>query len=289
MSTIGGKRKEQSASGDFSKKVGLFETNVIAVNPSMEEYKDILGIELKENSKAVEYLGTSQDGNTTLRIDFWLEEIKNKDKFKVTFFLENKEKDNKDGTKKQYINSVGVCSWAADKNSLPEWFKGRDYRVAYIGEEELYSFLRTWLGNLDYRDASTVLELDWKALMRGNVKDLKAQVDGEHCTPFVALATVKTVEKDGEIKEYQSVYNKGFLPTYALKQFRLIDYSKSDILNSLRTKKSKDLKVHERFVVSVTGEYGCRDFYTFKDLRDYNSDDNVVASDAVISDDGADY
>jgi hypothetical protein len=289
MSTIGGKRKEQSASGDFSKKVGLFETNVIAVNPSMEEYKDILGIELKENSKAVEYLGTSQDGNTTLRIDFWLEEIKNKDKFKVTFFLENKEKDNKDGTKKQYINSVGVCSWAADKNSLPEWFKGRDYRVAYVGEEELYSFLRTWLGNLDYRDASTVLELDWKALMRGNVKDLKAQVDGEHCTPFVALATVKTVEKDGEIKEYQSVYNKGFLPTYALKQFRLIDYSKSDILNSLRTKKSKDLKVHERFVVSVTGEYGCRDFYTFKDLRDYNSDDNVVASDAVISDDGADY
>lgn len=289
MSTIGGKRKEQSASGDFSKKVGLFEAIVIAVNPSMEEYKDVLGIELKENSKAVEYLGTSQDGNTTLRIDFWLEEIKNKDKFKVTFFLENKEKDNKDGTKKQYINNIGVCSWAADKNSLPEWFRGRDYRVAYVGEEELYSFLRTWLGNLDYRDASTVLELDWKALMRGNVKDLKAQVDGEHCTPFVALATVKTVEKDGEIKEYQSVYNKGFLPTYALKQFRLIDYSKSDILNSLRTKKSKDLKVHERFVVSVTGEYGCRDFYTFKDLRDYNSDDNVVASDAVISDDGADY
>lgn len=288
MSSIGGKKKESSNS-EYTKRVGLFEAIVIAVNPSMEEYKDVLGIELKENSKAVEYLGTSQDGNTTLRIDFWLEEIKNKDKFKVTFFLENKEKDNKDGTKKQYINNVGVCSWAADKNSLPEWFRGRDYRVAYVGEEELYSFLRTWLGNLDYRDASTVLELDWKALMRGNVKDLKAQVDGEHCTPFVALATVKTVEKDGEIKEYQSVYNKGFLPTYALKQFRLIDYSKSDILNSLRTKKSKDLKVHERFVVSVTGEYGCRDFYTFKDLRDYNSDDNVVASDAVISDDGADY
>jgi hypothetical protein len=27
----------------------------------------------------------------------------------------------------------------------------------------------------------------------------------------------------------------------------------------------------------------------FKDLKEYNSDDNLVASDAVISDDGADF
>lgn len=287
---IGGKKRESSAnSQDFTKKVGLFESKVIAINPSMEEYAEVLGMELKEGSKATEYLGTSNDGNTSLRVDIWLQEIKSGDKFKVNFFLENKLKTNKDGTKAQYINNVGTTSWASDENTLPEWFKGREYRQAYVGEEELYGFLRTWLGNLDYRDADTVLELDWKTLMKGNVKDIKSQIDGEYCTNVVALATVKTVEKDGEVKEYQGVYNKGFLPAYALKQFRLVNYADNKVLDSLRNKKAKDLKTHERFVVQVTGEYGCRDFYALKDLFEYNADDNVVASDAVITSDGDDY
>lgn len=287
---IGGKKRESSAnSQEFTKKVGLFESKVIAINPTLEEYAEVLGIELKEGSKATEYLGTSNDGNTSLRVDIWLQEIKSGDKFKVNFFLENKLKTNKDGTKAQYINNVGTTSWASDENNLPDWFKGRDYRQAYVGEEELYGFLRTWLGNLDYRDADTVLELDWKTLMKGNVKDIKSQIDGEYCTNVVALATVKTVEKDGEVKEYQGVYNKGFLPAYALKQFRLVNYADTKVLDSLRNKKAKDLKTHERFVVQVTGEYGCRDFYALKDLCEYNANDNVVASDAVITTDGDDY
>jgi len=289
MSNIGGKKKEQAQLPEYSKKVGLFEANVIAVSPNAEEYNDILGIELKEDSKAVEYLGKSQDGNTTLRVDFWLEEVKNKDRFKVTFFLENKEKENKDATKKQYINDVGVCSWAADANDLPEWFAKRDYRVAFVGEEELYNFMRTWLGSLDYRDASTTLQLDWRSLMKGNVKDIKAQVGGEYSTSVLALATIKTVVKDDETKEYQGVYNKAFLPAYNLKQFRLIDYSRADVLSGIRQKKSKDLRPHERFVLNVTGEYGCKDFYILKDMKDYNADDNLVASDSILSEDGADY
>jgi hypothetical protein len=291
MSNIGGKKKEQSQGQqtEYAKKVGLFEANVVAINPTMEEYKDVLGMELKEDSKAVEYLGTSQDGNTTLRVDFWLEEVKNKDKFKVTFFLENKERTNKDATKKQYINNIGTCSWADDANNLPSWFAGRDYRVAFTGEEDLYNFVKTWLGNLDYRDAETTLQLDWKTLMKGNLKDLKSQIGGEYCTTVVALATIKTVVKDDAAKEYQSVYNKGFLASYNLKQFRLVDYNSPSVLSNVRSKKSKDLKPHERFVLNVTGEYGCKDFYVFKDLKEYNSEDNLVASDAVISDDDASY
>lgn len=290
MSNIGGKKKEQAQEQrEYAKKVGLFEASVIAINPTMEEYKDVLGMELKEDSKAVEYLGTSQDGNTTLRVDFWLEEVKNKDKFKVTFFLENKERTNKDETKKQYINNVGTCSWADDANNLPSWFAGREYRVAFTGEEDLYTFVKTWLGNLDYRDAETTLQLEWKTLMKGNLKDLKSQIDGEYCTTVVALATIKTVVKDDAAKEYQSVYNKGFLASYNLKQFRLVDYNSPSVLSNVRSKKSKDLKPHERFVLNVTGEYGCKDFYIFKDLKEYNSEDNLVASDAVISDDDSSY
>lgn len=281
---IGGKKRE-SAKG----KVGLFEATVVAINPSVEEYKEVLGIELKEDSKATEYLGTSKEDNTTLRVDVWLEEVKTKEKFKTTFFLEDKEKENKDNTKKQYINAVGSCSWAADPNDLASWFTGRDYRVANVGEEDLYNFLRTWLGNLDLRDAETNLSLDWKKMMKGNVKDLQNQVNGEWCTNIVSLATIKTVEKDGDIKEYQSIFNKAFLPAYTMKSFRVTNFNDAQVVASLRTKKPKDLKPFEKFVLTVTGEYGCKDFYTFKDLKEYNSDDNLVASDKAIADDDSNF
>jgi hypothetical protein len=249
----------------------------------------VLNIDLPEDSKLAEYLGTSRDGNTFLRVDVWLEEVKKKDKFKVTFFLEDKERENKDGSKKQYINNIGRCAWADDPNNLAEWFAKRDHRVAFVGEEELYEFLRTWLGELDYSKDTTVLQLEWKKLMKGNLKDLKSQVDGAYCTNVAALATITVKQKDGENKEYQSIYNKAFLPAYYLKNFRLINYNDPTVQSGLRAKKSKDLKPHERFVVNVTGEYGCKDYYTLRDLQDYNPDDNLVASDKALSDDGSDY
>jgi hypothetical protein len=292
MSSIGGTRRESTGGGEgnFSKKVGLFEANVIAINPTIEEFKDVIGMELKEDSKAAEYLGDTKDGNTYLRVDVWLEEVKSKEKFKTTFFLEDKERENKDATKKQYINSIGMCSWAADENDLAEWFtKDRDYRVAYTGEEDLYNFLRVWLGNLDYRSVETTLQLEWKKLMRGNVKDLRDQINGEWCNTVVSMATVITKERDGEAKEYQGVFNKAFIGGYAMKQFRNIDYNNKRTQADLKNKKPRDLKGHEKFVLNVAGEYGCKDYYIFSDIQEYNADDNLVASDDYISDDGADY
>jgi hypothetical protein len=287
MGAIGGKKKENTQ-GEYSKRVGIIEGRVIAINPTPLEFKEILGMELKEDSKAAEYLGESRDGNTSLRVDIWIEDVKDTSKHaKISFFLENKERENKDGTKKQYINSVGNCSWAEDKNMLPDWFAAREYRVAYVGEEELYECLRHWLGNLDYRDTETVLQVEWKKLMKNNLKDLKDQIDGEWATSFGALATVIVKSKDNtdgtsEIKEYQGVYNKAFLPQYALKQFTSIDYSNPAVLTAVKAKAPKDQKAHEKFVAKVTGEYGCKDFYILKPVKDYDPADNVVATDAPL-------
>ena len=295
--SIGGIKREVSNNEGFSKQVGLFECNVVAINPTIEEYKSKLGIELKEDSKAVEYTGKSKDDNNTLRIDFWLKDVKNPElqPFKVTFFLEDKERENLAKTKYQYINSVGMCSWGESENDLAPWFKGdannpRDVRVAHSGEEELYDVLRTWLSKLDYRHADTTLTLDWKKLMKGNVSDLRNQIDGEWCDTFVALATVTSKEREGEVKEYQTVFNKGFLPTYTLKQFRVVDYTDSSVVRKLSEKLSTTLKPHERFVLKVTGEYGCKDYYTLKELEEYNPGENLVSTnDAKIDDEDGDY
>ena len=277
MSNIGGKVREFK---EFKKRIGLFEANVIAVNPSAEELKEKFNIELKEDSKLANYLGEDEDGNTTLRVVFWVNDVKNPDdKYQVSLFLTNKERLNKDETKNQYINNIGVTTWAADENDLPEWFKKRPYRKAKVGEEELYKFLRTWLGKLDYRAEDSVLELDWKPLMKGNVKDIRAQIGGAYCTNVGLLATVRVTE---EGKEYQGIYNHDFLPVYSLKNFNLIDYENEEVIKKVAAKEPKDQKPHEKFAVQLKGEYGCKDYYILKSIRDYNSDENPVSSNAPM-------
>ena len=125
--------------------------------------------------------------------------------------------------------------------------------------------------------------------MSGNVKDLKDQINGEWSKSIVALATVIVKERDGDSKEYQGIYNKAFIGGYALKQFRLVDYGDRRTQESLKNKKPKDLKAHEKFVVNVIGEYGCKDVFVLKDLQDFNPDDHLVCSDEFISTDGDDY
>lgn len=292
MSGIGGKKRENQE-GNFGKKVGFFAANVIAVNPTEKEYKDLLGIELKEDSKAVEYI-SERDGNTVLRLDFWLENTKpneegKKDHYKMSFFLEDKVRMNKDETKTQYINNIGNCAWAADENELPAWFTKRDYREARSGEEDLYEFMRNWLNKLDYRELETALSMSWKNFMKGNTKEIKDQINGEWCGEVGVLATVITKEVEGEIKEYQGIYNKAFLPVYTFKHFRLIDYDNDTVIAALKTKDNKDLKPYERFVLKVTGEYGCKDFYLLKDIKEYDASENFVASNEPLEDGSASY
>jgi hypothetical protein len=290
---IGGKERT-GQEGFGAKRVGLFSATVLTVNPTEKEFKEILGMELKEDSKAAEYV-SERDGNSVVRIDFWLENTAvgvdgSKDKpYKLSFFLEDKIRTNKDDTKTQYINNIGVCAWADVEENLPSWFIKRDYRTAHPGEEDLFEFMRSWLNKLDYRDEVTELELDWKKLMKGNVSDIKEQVGGEWTGEVGCLATVIVKEVDGEPKEYQGVYNRAFLPTYSMKQFRLIDYDNDNVQKALATKASKDLKVYERFVLRITGEYGCKDFFVLKDIRDYDSKENPVATNAPLTEGGADY
>jgi hypothetical protein len=284
MSTIKGKVREQTE--DFGKKIGMVEVSVIAINPTIEQYADVLGIELKEDSKAANYLGESNDGNNYVRVDFWLQTVKDGQKFKTSFFLEDKNRMNKDETKQQYINNIGVCSWAADEDTLPSWFAKRDYRNAYSGEEDFYAFLRNWLGGLDYRDEDTELQLSWKDLMKGKLKDIQELIEGDYATSFVAMATVIIKGEGEDTKEYQGIYNKGFLPAYTMRHFTVVDYSNPEILARVQAKVGKDLKPHERFMKNASGEYGCKDIYSFKPMAEYIAEEHFQASDEAAGGDG---
>lgn len=284
-SKIQGKVREQIE--ERVKYVGLVECNVVCINPTLHEWTEVLGFQEKEDQEEFEYTGTSKDGNPYTRIDVWMKKEGSESLFKAVFFLEDKVRVNKDGDKTQFINNIGNCSWAENEESLPSWFSQRPYREAFNGEEDLYNFLRTWLGKLDYRDNDTELDLEWKVLMRGDVSDLKEQIGGEYATTFLALATIVSKTKEDEegneeIVQYQGIYNRQFLPQYCLKHFRVKNYSDDNIIASIQAKELKDLKLHEKFVYNVTGEYGCKDFFKLKPAEEYNPSENLASSDEAI-------
>jgi hypothetical protein len=283
---IGGSKREIPQGGDFPKKVGIFEAKVLAINPNAKEYKDILGIDLKEDSNATNYY---DDVKKKLKVNVWLQDVNSDFRTTATFWLEHGEKVNKDETKKQYINSIGVCSWASSPDLLPAWFLKRDYRVAHVSEEEFLGFVRIWLGGLDFSDLSTEIFLNWDKVMSGDLTDLKDQIDGEFTQTVGALATIRTVDKEDGPKSYQNIFIKSFFPGYSIKSMRLVDYNNPDVVRGLKFRKTAELKMHERFVVNTVGEYGCRDYYTFEELHDYDPDSNLVESDKVIATDSADY
>jgi len=284
MSKIGGKIRTQN---DYGKKVGLFVGEVVAVNPSAEQYVSILGFDAKEDAEDQVYTGESKDQNPYLRLDFWIRQVGEEDGFqnKVVFFVEDRIRVNKDETKTQFINNIGICSWAEDEEDLASWFTDRPYRKAKSGEEELYGFLRSWLGKIDYFDKEepAELELNFKKLMKGDVSELTSQIGGDYTTPFISLATVITKEVKDEIKEYQGIYNKAFAPEYSMKQFRLLDYNDDMVQANLEKKSFKDRKIYEKFVANIIGDYGCKDFYLLSELSDYDASMNVVANDSTMS------
>jgi len=307
---IKGTQKEQLESKE--KKIGLGEYKVVAVNPSREEWKDLFGTELGEESKADHYLGESRDGNTTLRIDFWGENTKTKELQKTTFFLEDKYKENKIGEKDvdkvkkyQFINNAGSTTWAEDENDLKQWFTQYGYRKAKVGEEELYTFCRYWLGKMDTFKVGVELAFTWKTLMKGNVKEIAEQIKGEFSVPFLWLLTVKTVAKEGEeTKQYQNVYNRNFLPSYVLSYFSQKDYMSEPVLAAIKAKeqamkdkkagggtvdKADKLKNFEYFVLQVMdSQFGCKDFFKLKPLKAYNPEENLVTSDNAMEPVGTD-
>lgn len=281
MSAVQGKVREQKS---FEKKVGLFEGSVVSINPSREELEKLLGI--PELEKDPEYLKEDEkDGAQKLTLSVWLKEVLSDQLFNVKFFLKDTVRKNKNEDKTQYINTAGNASWADEPENLPTWFNegGRTYREAHVGEEELYTFVRSWL-KVDTRDPDALLDFDWKKLMRGNVKELTDCIGGVYSTDsdtgkpttLVALATV-ALSKDGE-KEYQQVYNRNFLPGYCMKFFRLNG--------------SKHPKMVDKFIAAIEDpEYGCKDFFgtTLAPLHVYNPEENIATgSESSVSEDGPD-
>lgn len=301
--SVQGKTKENV---EFTKKTGFFEGRVVAINPTKEVLEKMLGVTIE--GEEINYTSTEEiDGKEVkrCRISVWLkDEVEREGSHgyrSVNFFLKDLNRTNSikpeevdtKVAKKQYINSIGITTWADNVDNLHDWFKERDYRVAMVGEEELYTFISCWLNKLDRKDKDTLLAFDWKRLINGNVKELTDQMNGEYDGTVVALVAVRVVDKEGEKKEYEQVYSKNFMPGLkehsTMKQIRLKKVDAEFVAKAKATERKKRSML-QRFVLGVTdSQFGIKDYYSLGELEDYDPTKNPVAGDKVLAEDDTSY
>lgn len=267
---------------EASKYVGFTTVQVKAINPTRSELNKLLDKEDSDEDKPLEYLGEDKDGNKRLRLVFWLHDAKLDKYFPYSFNLTDKERQNKNEDKNQYINNVCQTAWADDEANLPKFFThfldknkeelgSKTYRKALSGEEELGTLLKTWLGRLNFSDPESSVDIDTKALFDENYTDLRGLIESDYDSPFVILLGVRTDVND-PTKQYQQVYGKGFLPagfmTYINKGMKFpSDYSK---------------KVWAKFEEDATGEYGFDSYFELEPLKEYNRDEDPAAGGTAL-------
>jgi hypothetical protein len=275
-------------SEQFSKKVGFFEAKVVCVNPTVEELIE-MGIDI-ENKAEIQYL-TEKDDVKTLRLSFWLQEVKTKLLFNLNFFLKDEIVKSKNGLT-LFINGIGNTAYADSEENVPSFLVkyNKNIRPAHVGEKELYTFIKAYLKNVKY-DEDSELDLEFKKMMKEDLSEIKKILKNEEFTgTVVCLATVAVREKNGETKEYQSVYTREFLSGYYMKNLRNKKYTAQDIekLKTLKSTPKPDgkkryLPAYEEFILNITNpEYGCKDFYVLEEMKDYNPNDNFAVSSSVI-------
>jgi len=187
---------------------GLTQVKMVAVNPTLKELQE-MGYNFQQEPV---YL-TEEEGVRKLRLDFYFKNATVSNK--ITFFLENRPRVNKDGTKNEFINHYGQSTWAADLNEAlnktasngKKWFNAEGAREAYVGETSLIEFLKQWL-NTNPNDK--VYIEDMEALFKGNVKELQYYVNAAKDNIVWVLLTYS--EKEG--KYYQNVDNGLFIRGY---------------------------------------------------------------------------
>jgi hypothetical protein len=244
---------------NYSKFVGLFNANVVAVNPTKTDLEKLLNTTI---DKDPEYTGNNdENGAKKVTLSFWLKEVISARLFNVRFTLEDTVVKSSTG-KTQFINTVGATSYANDATGVPSFItdNGRKVRPAKKGEELLYKFLRCWLNDLDFENPSAELILDdWKGLLNGKVDELKMAISNYTNKTVGALATVRT-SNDG--KEYQGVYSYEFLPTYAIDSY---------------LSGGKCYGVMNKFIEKVNDQtYGCKDYYEISSIKEYDPAKNVI-------------
>lgn len=252
---------ESTEAKEFKRYIGVAPVFIEAVNPNKKEHEELFNTTLDE---APEYLGTIEDndGNTiqNARIQVVLKPDTDKIGFEMplitmALFLQNRPRVGAKSGKTQVIDKYGRTAWVTqeelDSHSIPVYSNGpadidKDYRPAYVGEEELMEFVKTylcipsmttWDNNLKKMVPNTKVKPEececrfdnLDKVFKGDFSEIKDALGFQPMNKVKVLLGVRTDTDTG--KMYQSVYTRKFLRN-ASNNYSSLDKEIQEMINN---------------------------------------------------------
>lgn len=277
--------KDTSKESSFKRYIGVAPVNILDVNPNKADLEKLYNTTFENEPAYVSMIETGSDNHkvANARIDFIVKFDENTSidyTTKITFFLRNEPRVNKDGSKVQVIDKYGRTAWVTKEQystkEIPMYTNGpanidKDYRACFFGEEELTNFIKVYLNIpsvMKYVNGTWVMvdnpsecesRLDHiEEYFKGDFSELKSIIALQPNNKIKALFGVR----NSNDKQYQTVYTQMFLHP------RVKDYSKLD----------KDLQDRKN-----AGSYSTTEFYV-GDVKEYTVKATNFAPNADNSD-----
>ena len=271
---------KESTEGNFKRYIGVAPCFIKGLNPSKAELEKIYGNTQDKEPQYVGEVEVTENGNkvkyANVRLTFITLPDEEKtgvkcDPISVSLFLQNRYRYNRDQTKIQVIDKYGRTAWVtieqAKNHEIPMYSNGpanldKDYRPAYVGEEELTDFL------INYLNIPSVMrynENEKKWYMVEHPEDSECRLDhivdyfkGDFSELRDAIALQPTnkvkilfgIRTDNEGRQYQAAFTQMFLKN------SVSDYSKLDAY--LQERKNAGAYSTTEFEVTDFHEYSVK-------------------------------
>lgn len=268
---------KESTEGDFKRYTGVAPCFIKGVNPTKKQLEEIY-----ENSQDKDpvYIGevevTEGDNKVkypNVRLNFLA--LPDPEKtgvdikpISVSMFLQKRYRYNRDKSKVQVIDKYGRTAWVTidqcKNHEIPVYSNGpanldKDYRPAYVGEEELTNFLIAYL-NIPAVMRYSTAEKKWYMVehpeesecrldhiedyFKGDFSEIKEALALQPNNKVKILFGIRT---DNEGRQYQTAYTQMFLRN------NVSDYSKLD----------KDVQERKNAGAYSTTEFEVTDFHEY--------------------------
>ena len=274
---------------EFKRFIGVCPVFIKAVNPNKVEHEKLFNTTLEEAPVYVQDK-EDNDGNSykNVRISIVLQPDVEKIGFDMPLvtmplFITNQKQHGANSGKYQVVDKYGRFAWATEAEisakEIPTYSNGKkadisnDYRIAYVGEEDLTNFIRVFLcipsitkwdnnekcmvPNTDVKPEECECRLDietFEKFFKGDFSEIKDILGFQPTNKVKVCLGVRT---DANGKLFQSVYTKKFISNAATNYSSLDKALQADIAYATTHNKALSTEysakaVHEYSVTPTT-------------------------------------
>lgn len=232
---------ESKEAQEFKRYIGVAPVMIKAINPTKKEHEELFNTTLEEDPK---YLSVVEDseGNSfkSARIQLVFQPDIEKIGFEMplvtmSLFIQNRPRVGTSSGKTQVIDKYGRTAWVTAEelaaHAIPVYSNGpadidKDYRPAYVGEEDLMAFVKAYLCIPDVTMWDTILRKrvpntrvkpeececrfdNLDKIFSGDFSEVKDALGFQPTNKVKVLLGIRTDSKTGKL--FQTVYTRTFL------------------------------------------------------------------------------